>query len=299
MPSAKTLFVNSAFGPSLEKTILLAQQPDERIDSNGDPLPNVRSFVLGLRGRKAVLLEERPLPLVNSWYSASGVAYIASNERSTLQTWQSGSWAEEPFSPKPVDFIRYVFAIAGDSPHDDTVFLMARKRIYVRVAGKWRNFRAPGEGLPLQTDGTRADQVFIGGSTLSMWDGNQLVELESPEDDLMNRLAVSADDRLVGGNQYVNISNADGTWSRVDTPTLGMFAYARFRDSVYALSDKMGLLKVYPGKVEVLSSPIDPMGLASVGDGLIAYGTDGVLAYDGKQCFDVQIPACEVGKLPV
>jgi len=36
-----------------------------------------------------------------------------------------------------------------------------------------------------------------------------------------------------------------------------------------------------------------------VGDGLIAYGTDGVLAYDGKQCFDVQIPACEVGKLPV
>ncbi|HSY21422.1 MAG TPA: hypothetical protein VK841_04870 [Polyangiaceae bacterium] len=299
MSSARALQINSAFGKSLAEAVLLAQHPAERVDARGLPQANARTFVLRLQGSRAVLVEERPLPLVRSAYSASGVAYIGTNERNTVQKWQAGRWSEEVFSPKPVDFIRYVFAVPGATPEDDTVFLMGNKRIFIRSAGKWLNLRAPGEGLSFQADGFRADHVFIGGPTLSMWDGKKLVELESPERDTMGRMVLSADDRLVGGNSDVNISKPDGTWGLIDTPTKGFYAYARFRDEVYVISDDMGLLKVYPGDVRVLSPRIDPLGLVSVGDALIAYGTDGAFIWDGGKCTPIDMPVCEVGKQPV
>jgi hypothetical protein len=215
-----------------------------------------------------------------------------------VHKWQGGRWSEEVFSKKPVDVIRYVFAIPGDTPADDTVFLAAQKQIFVRQSGKWTSKRVPGEGFPFQMDGTRADQVFIAGPTLCMWDGQKLDELDPPDDDSIRALAVTADDRLVGGQDSVSISTADGGWERIDTPVTGIFSFARLKDDVYALTDEAGVMKVYPGAVSVVSSALDAWALVAVGDGMIAIGTDKVLAFDGKKWFEVKVPLCEKGKTP-
>jgi hypothetical protein len=295
MPVAKTLRVNTAFGESLGQTLLLAAHPDETHDANGDPLPNARTLVLALQGDRAVFREQLDLPLVRSFYSSSGVAYCGSVQRGTVHKWQAGRWSAEAFSSAPVDFVRYVFVVPGIVPDEDVVFIATPDRVFVRDGGRWTDHRAE---YPLQMDGTRKDQVFVGSPELSMWDGGRLVALGSPKDDSINGLAVTADDRLVGGEKYVSISTPDGGWDRIDTPTTGIYAFARFRDEVYALSDKAGVVRVCPGPAVLVSPAIDPIGLAVVGDGLIAIGEDTVLAYDGTRWTTVSLPACEAGKLP-
>jgi hypothetical protein len=283
----------------LSSTLLLASHPDETNDANGDPLPHARTFVLELKGNQAVVREELPLPLVRSWYSESGTAYCGSVQRKTIHKLHAGQWSEEVFSDVPVDFVRSVYVWPGEKPQDDTVFLTSSTHVFVRQAGAWQSKRVPYEGFPFQMAGTRADQVFIGGTELCLWDGKDISLLESPRDDTIDRLAISADDRLVGGSRYLSASKPDGTWERIATPIKGWYMFARLGDRVYALSDHKGVVSVYPGPVSSLTRPLDAIGLVAVGDGLIAIGTDGVLAFDGQQWTDVHVPVCEVGKQPV
>ena len=298
MPSAKTLVVQTAFGKSLGETLLLALHPDESHDDNGDPLPNARTIVLELRGDKAVFREELPIPLYRSWYSTSGAAYCSSVESGALHRWQGGTWSSELFSKKSIDFVSYVYGVPGKKPDADTLFVATEKHLFVRQAGKWLRKRVPGEGFPYQMTGTQPNEVYVGATDVLLWDGTTLSEIESPEDDNMRGLTLTADDRLVGGRTYVSVSTPDGEWERIDTPVEGFHVFTRLGDTVYALSDEDGVLSVYPGKPKVLTKPLDSLGLVNVGDGLVAYGNDGVLAFDGKKWTKIKIPACAAGKRP-
>jgi hypothetical protein len=298
MSSAKVLHVRSAFGRSLQETYLLAAHPDEDLDAQGRPLRDARTLVLKLQGNRAVYQEQLPLRLGSSWYSSTGVAYCGAIDSKVIYKYAAGAWTEEQFSDKPVDFVSYIFAVPGESAAGDTVFLATPKQIFIRQGGKWLSKRAPGEGFPFQMDGTRGDQVYIGGPELSMWDGKKLVSLDAPEDDGLGSLVLSADDRLVGGSTYISISTESGGWERIAAPVKRFFMFARFREEVYALSGMKGVLRVYPGKPTVVTPPMEAYWLASVGDGLVAVGEDVVFAYDGTRWFEVDIPKCELGKVP-
>lgn len=299
MPAAKRLVVSCAFGASLKETVLLARHPDESHDEQGHPLPDARTLVLALEGKRAVFRDVVPAPLISASYSTSGTAYCGSLHRRVLYTWRAGRWSEETFSDKPVAVARYVYAFPGSKPEDDTVFVAGDKRVFVRQRNKWQSKRVPGEAQPYQIEGSRADQVFVGGIDLFVWDGAALNELEAPEDDMIQFLALSADDRLIGGSTYVNASTEDGKWERIETPVEGFFGFARLAKDVYALSDEDGIFRVYPGKPKkVVTRGIDPLGFVSVGDGLIAFGREGVQAFDGKTWFDVDVPSCVAGRTP-
>lgn len=298
MSTSKTLSVKFAFGPDLANTFLLSAHPDETHDEQGDPLADQRTLVLKLQGTRAVLHEILPFPLVRAGYSASGAAYCGSVNSGTVHVWHAGHWTKETFSTKPVPFVRYVFAVPGRTPVEDTVFLATEHHVHIRQRGKWTSKRVPGEGLPYQMHGERPDEVFIGGPTLLLWDGKKLAELESPEDDIILGLAISADDRLIGGDTYVSASTPTGGWARIPTPVKDFFSFARFQDMVYALSTDHGVLRVYPGRPEIVTPPLAATALVPVGDGLIAIGDDAVFVYDGNEWTRVHIPTCEVGGMP-
>lgn len=216
-----------------------------------------------------------------------------------LYKWAGGdAWSLEPFSKTPVKAVRSVFAVSGATPDLDTVFVATSGKLFVRVANKWVSKRAPGEGLPFHMTGERPDQVFVGGSDLCLWNGTGLVELEEPDDDTMHSLVLTADDRLVGGTTYANVSTSGGGWERIPTPVDGFYAFARLHDDIYGISDEHGLVRLIPGPAQVVSPPIDPWGLVSTGDGLIAYGADVVFTYDGSKCRSIRIPLCEYGGRP-
>lgn len=296
MPSAKPLTVTTAFGKSLKETVLLAVHPDESHDEEGEPIPSARTFVLELKGDSATIREELPFHLVSSWYSTSGAAYCGAVASGTLHQWHAGKWSELVFSSKNVEVVNYVFGVAGKTPGDDTLFLASPERIFVREAQKWLNKRGPNGAH--QIDGLTADQVYIGGEELMVWDGKKLNALEGPDDDNISGLAVSADDRLIGGNSNANISDGDGGWERIDTPVEDFFSFARLGDAVYGLTTEDGVVRLYPGKPKVVSPALEASGLVAVGDGLIAYGDDGVLAFDGKKWSKVKLPSVEKGKKP-
>ncbi|MFT3925150.1 MAG: hypothetical protein QM778_21620 [Myxococcales bacterium] len=287
----KTLRVTSAFGRTLKEAILLAYHPDEY------PKGIRRTFLLRLQGDRAVVLEERPYLLGCAWYSSSGTTYCSVVDSGAIHRWHAGQWSEETFSSKPAE-VRYVYVVPGAKPEDDTVFLAGEKQLFVRQAGKWLSKRIPGQGFPFQVTGTSADQVYVGASELSVWDGKKLNSLESPDDDSMSGLALTADDRLIGGNDFISASTSDGGWERIPTPFKGVFMFARLGDDVYALTDKQGVAKVYPGPIQSFTRPLDALGLLAVGDGLIAFGRDGVLAFDGTRWFEVHMPSCELGQAP-
>jgi len=297
MPSAKPLNIETAFGPSLRETLLLASHPDESHDAQGGPRPDRRTLVLKLDGKRAVYHEQLSKPLSRSWYSASGVAYCSAGTNRSIYKYAAGRWTEEAFSDAPGDFISSVFAVPGQTPESDTVFLARQNQIFIRQGGSWQSKRAPGDAAPWQMDGTRGDQVYIGASTLSMWNGTELVELEGPRGGAQC-LVLGADDRIIAGAVRVNVSTKDGGWQRIDTPVERFCQFARLGQDVYALSTRRGVCRVYPGEPTVVTRKLEATGIVSVGDGLIAYGEDGCLAFDGKEWFEVDIPTCVAGSVP-
>lgn len=298
MPTAKPLRVEAAFGSSLSTTLLLAGVPGET-HLKGKPVPTARTFVLELKGNRCVVREELPIRLVRSGYSTSGTAYCGLVEAGSIYKWHAGKWSEEKITDQPIGFVRYVYVVSGPKPEADTVFVATKTDLYIRQAGVWQKKAVPGDGFPLQMVGTRPDEVFIGGPQLCVWNGVELKELARPRSDTANCVAISADGRLIAGTSYVSASTPDGGWERLDVPLKDFTWFTSFRDEVLALSDEHGVVRVYPGPAALLSKPLAATGIVTVGDGVIAFGDDGVLAYDGQQWFDVQVPVCEVGGQPV
>lgn len=299
MSSRVPLRIDSAFGASLGSTLLLSSHPEESHDDNGDPRPDARTLVLALRGNRASFVNELQTPALRSWYSTgSQTAYCGSVDSNAIHLYHGGRWTRQSFSDKPVDYIRYVYGWAGTTPESDTVMLATQDSLFVRLGGAWKQYQVPGEGFPLQMVGTSPQQIYVGGPELCLWDGTTLTALEGPPWDNTDCLAITPDDRLVAGSEYVSVSRPDGGWEKLDTPMRGFAAFARYKDTIYALSHEDGVASVYPGPVTAVTRALEATTLVSVGDGLVAIGDDGVLVFDGSQWSEIEIPLCEVGKLP-
>jgi hypothetical protein len=147
--------------------------------------------------------------------------------------------------------------------------------------------------------GAKADEIYIGGSELCLWNGSELTELETPDWDTTNYVALAADDRLVSGTRSISVSTEQGGWERIDTPAQGFMGLVAFRGDVYALSSENGVMRVYPGPAALLTKPLAARGMVALSDGIIAFGKGGVIAFDGNQWFDVQVPLCELGQAPL
>jgi hypothetical protein len=296
MPEKKPLRISTAFGPSRDQAVVLAVHPDEEHAPGGKPRPDRRTFVLRLEGNRAVLVETRPLPLVRSWYSTgSGVGYCSSVASDKLYKWQAGRWSEEVFHDKPVQFVRFVFGFPGPTPDADLLFLAAREGVFVRDARGWRLLKQAA-GFPLQVHGRASTEVFVGGETLFRWDGKKLSAMESPEDDTIAVLQVTADDRLVGGDTYMSITTPAGTWERLPMPMKEFRTMTELGGVIYAGTLDGGVARVLPGPGVAVTTPFNVALLANLGDALLASGDGQTFVGDGTRWEPIQVPAYEAGQ---
>jgi hypothetical protein len=295
------LRVYTCFGASLNSTLLLACHPDEFVDENDNEVPNARTLVLQLSNGRAVFVGEVGGPLFRSWFSAgSQTAYCTSEEfNNELHIWRAGHWSKESFESGPAPFIRFVYGWSGQTPEEDVLFLAAEELLFVRQNGVWSKHPVPDEWTPWQIVAAARDQVYLGGSELYLWNGSSLTELGLPDGDSARCLALTADDRLVAGERYVSLSRPDGSWERLAMPTKGFYMFNRLGDTVYGLSDDMGVLRLLPGPPVAVTRTLDATALIHVGDGLVAIGNDGVIIFDGSTWSEVDIPLCEVRKQPL
>lgn len=299
MPDKKPLRISTAFGPSRDKTLLLAVHPDEEHDTAGNPVARRRTLVLALHGDQAVFVEERPVPLTRSWFSPStGVAYCASVASNRIYKWQSGAWSEEEFSPSAIDFVRFIYGFGGGSPPEDEIFLATRKGLFVRTGGVWKHHPLDGEGFAYQIDGRVRTEVFIGGEMLHKWDGQRAQPVEGPKDDSISGVCVTSADQLVGGNTYLSVAQGDGSWVRIDTPTREFGMLAEHRGVLYATASSAGVMRVLPPPAVLVTPPYEIDRLIDVGDALLAVGDDVSLVGDGTTWTPIRVPLCEFGQLP-
>ena len=289
MSEPKPLTLVTAFGPSLERAVLLAAHPDERYRRDGNPVADRRSLVLRLDGERAVVEEELGVPLVRSWYSSSGVGYCSTHESNLLWKWEQGRWSTEEFSDRRVDMIRHVFGFAGARPEDDELWMCTEGALLHRVAGTWTRHEVT-QRFPYQIHGLSPSEVYIGGDELLRYDGSAFEELESPSDDETSALWVTPDDRLIVGYRKLSLSTADGQWERIETSFSCYMLMAELERRIFAATSGDGVVTVYPGPVERSSPPFEVNRLVAVGDGLIAVGDDQSMAYDGRRWWTIQMP---------
>lgn len=297
MADKKPLRVTTAFGPSRDETLLLTAHPDEQYEGDG-PSARRRTLVLALKGSRATFVEERPVPLVRSWYSrATGTAYCTSVDTNKIHLWRAGRWSEETFASAPVEFVRFIFGIEGPTPQDNQLFLSTRRGLFTRVGNVWSQHKLRGEDAPYQIHGRTPSEVFIGGDTLWRWDGRAPKRIEPPDDDSADAVWVTADNRLVVGYTYLSITNATGGWERLATPGETVGVLAELNGALYATTSR-GVVRVTPGGCALVSPLADVDQMSVVGDALVAMGDNLSLVGDGTSWQPIQVPWCEMGKRP-
>jgi hypothetical protein len=298
MPDKKPLRVSTAFGPSRDQTLLFTAHPDEEHDKNGDPVAKRRTLILALKGNQATFVDEQPVPLVRSWYSAtSGAAYCSSVRSNKIHKFSANKWSDEVFASSAPDFVRFIFGLGGDKPEEDQLFLSTTSGLFVRIDNVWAHHDLEGERFPYQSHGRKPSEVFVGGPTLWRWDGQGLTALDPPEDDTASAVWVTADDRLVVGSTYLSVSKDDGEWERIDAPVEDFGNLVELGGTLYASSGS-GVVRVMPGGTAKVSPTTEVDRLVAVGDALVAIGDDRSLVGEGRAWQDIQLPACEVGKRP-
>jgi hypothetical protein len=299
MADKKPLRISSAFGPSRDQTLLLAVHPDEEHDRAGNPVPHRRTLILALQGDQAAFVEQRPVPLVRAWYSPlSGVAYCTSVASNKIYKWKSGAWSDEVFSSSVVDFVTFIYGFPEKSANDDQLFLATEKGLFVRTRGVWEHHSLDGEGFAYQIHGRIPTEIFVGGEALHKWDGQRAQVIEAPTDDSISGLCVTSDDRLVGGNTYLNVLEPDGTWARIETPVHEFGMLIEHRGALYATASSAGVMRVLPSPAVLVTPPHEIDRLVDVGDALIAVGDDISLVGDGAAWTPIHVPLCEVGQMP-
>lgn len=292
MSEPKPLTLVTAFGPSLERAVLLAAHPDEQFRPDGNPAADRRSLVLRLDAERAVVESEVSVPLVRSWYSGGGTGYCSTIDSNVLWKWEQGRWSTEEFSERRVDMIRHIFGFAGDRPEDDELWMCTKGALFHRAAGTWTR-QDLAQRFPYQIHGRSSSEVYIGGEALLRYDGTALQELEAPPGDQPSALWVTSDDRLIAGDRKLSISTAAGKWERIETPIGDYMLMAELDGRVFAGTSGDGVVTVHPGAVERSSPPFDVTLLVAVGDGLIAIGDEQSMAYDGRRWWKIQMPECE------
>lgn len=299
MGDKKPLRISTAFGPSLDQTLLMAVHPDEEFD--GDEASSTRrTLILALQGDRAVFREEAPMPLTRAWYSAaSGVAYIASVETNKLYKWKAGKWSDEVFTDAPVRFITYVFGIGADAPEDDQLFLCARDRLFIRSRAGWTNWKMPEDGLPFQVHGRSPTAVFIAaGNAIFQWDGQNLQEMAAPNRDNATALWVTQDDRLLAGDRNLSMLGANGRWAPMALPFRDVSSLMELSGEVYASVVERGVARVLPAPAALVTPPFEVDRLEFVGNGIVAVGSPFSMLTDGTCWQTIQVPECELGQRP-
>lgn len=297
MSSAKPLKISGAFGTSRDQAILFAVHPDEEHDPAGNPLANRRTFILELQEKQAIFREELPFPLARAWCSPTGTGYCSSIQSNQIYKYSQGRWTKEVFSPKTIPFITFVFGLAGDNPEDDTLILSSESGIFVRQGGSWSMLPSLG-GTPFQIHGRHLNEVFVGGTELAKYNGKTLEPLDPPEDDSISALWVTSDDRLIGGNTYMSITNSDGDWERIETNESDFYNLVEFDGHIYASTFDEGIVRVYPHTPTQVTPAFETNAIISLGDGLIAVGDDESMIFDGNEWSAIQVPVCQEGKTP-
>jgi hypothetical protein len=298
MPDKVALRLSTAFGPSREHATLLAFHPEEAHDQYGKPITTRRTIVLSLKGSSAVFREERPVPLVRSWYSAgSGVGYCTSLATTKLFKWQAGKWSDETFSDTPVKIVRFIFGLSGSTPEADQLFLVSADALFIRSSGIWKRHSLRGQAGPYQIHGRGPADIFIGGDPLLKWDGKALGEVGGPEDgEIITTVWVTPDDRLIGGTRSMYVTTADGEWQPLGVPEANYGNLMELDGVVFGSSDA-GLVQVRPAQSGFVNLN-KFVRLTSVGDALVAAGDAVSIIGDGKVWEEIQMPLCEVGKRP-
>lgn len=298
MPDKKALRVSTAFGASRDEALLLAVHPDEEHDPSGDPMPHRRTLILALKGAEARFIEERPVPLVRSWFSrGSGTAYCSSIATNKLYRWHAGRWSEEVFTTTEIDFVLFIFGLEGPTPQADQLFLSTERGLFVRIGNVWSHHKLRGEDAPYQIHGRTPSEIFIGGDTLWKWDGHAPKRLKAPKDDSPDAVWLTADDHLVVGSTFLSVGNAAGDWERLTTPVEDFGVLAELNDVLYATTGQ-GVMRVMPGGCAMVSPPVDLDRMSAVGDALVAISDDVCLVGDGTSWQPIQVPACEMGQRP-
>ncbi len=298
MTDPKPLRILDAFGPDLEHATLVAVHPDETHDANGDPVAERRTLLLSLSGDAATFVEQVPLALTQCWTSANGTVYFGKVGSNALSVRSGGEWHEEIFSDDPVGYVRFLWGMSGATPREDRLFISSMDGVFIRSADGWVRHDAPGEGFPHQIHGRKPDEVYIGGDQLVQYDGTALVELEGPDDDAIPALWVTQDDRLLGGDTRLSITNADGGWERIATKIGDFLVMAEFGGHVYAATYEGGVARVHPGVPERVTPEFDVDRVVSFSDGLVAPGEPHSMVFDGQTWRSISVPTCHVGATP-
>lgn len=289
----------SAFGTSLEDTIILAGHPDERLRPDGGHVPDARTLLLRLDGDKAVYVGEYAFPLIRSWMSRNGTVYCTGVHTDRIFVGRNGAWSGETFSQSKVKAVNSLFGISAEEASEDQLYMTTSDSVFfTRIRGNWSRHVPPKEvTLLCSPHGRKPSEIYVGGSRLFLWNGTQLEQLEEPEIDSLYALFVTADDRLIGGNRQLQISNADGGWDAIKTNYSDFMHIVEFRSSLYAATYDSGVIRIYPGKPEAVTEPLETDMIMAVHDGIIAIGDSGVFAsYDGTKWFQVEMPVCKRGK---
>jgi hypothetical protein len=168
----------------------------------------------------------------------------------------------------------------------------------MRAQGKWSEAKLRGENFPLQIHGRTPGELFIGGEKLWKWNGKRAQEIAAPDHDTVSRLWVTGDDRLVGGSNSMSITDSAGGWQPLDMPMKSFGTLAQFRGVIYAGTMGAGVARVWPGPGAAVSPPCIVDRLVDIGDALLTTGRGPTLIGDGSHWDVVQIPECEIGKLP-
>lgn len=299
MDTRKPLMAFSVFGQSLKNAIIIAGHPDERFKPDGTYAPDARTLLLRLDGNKAVYMEEFALPLLRSWMSKNGTVYCTGAYTDKIFIRRNGLWSSETFSKTTVRVVNGLFGISAEDPSEDQLYMTTSDSIFfTRISGNWNSHVPPEEVTLLCSPyGTKPNEIYIGGSSLFLWNGTQLIQLEQPETDSMSALYVTADDRLIGGKEQLHISNEEGGWDDIKTSYSRFTKIVEFQGSLYAATFRRGIIRIYPKKPKAVTEVLKTRKIVAMNDGIIAFGDSGVfVSHDGTKWFQVEMPVCKQGE---
>ncbi|MCG8572130.1 MAG: hypothetical protein MJB14_18515 [Spirochaetes bacterium] len=291
------LEVFSVFGGSLKDTIILAGHPDERFTPEGDIVTDSRTLMLRLHNQKAAYFDEFSIALNTSWRSHNGAVYCTAVNSNKLYIRWGEAWEEENFSPTPVEIVNSIFGISGKTPSQDQLFLTTNENwFFTRINGQWKRHIPPvGVTLLYTPYGTKANEIYVGGTCLFKWNGLQLEQLETPETDPLSALYITGDDRLIGGDNHLHISNDNGEWDAIETDYSDFMHIAEFKGALYAATFGSGVVRIFPGKPKAVTEPLEIEEIVNVGDGMIAFGEEEILMTDNGDTWQpIEMPECEL-----
>jgi len=292
MSKARELVVMTAFGGSLDSAVIIAIQPDEWENSEGE---SYRTFVLQLKKERAELIETLPDLIINeAWRSDNGTTYCSSNH-GQLIVYRKGSWGKKKICEQDAEF-GAIFGFSGKTEKEDILFTNTETSLFVQNNGIWQEFVFPDEVEEvLFLHGLSPTELYCcADSGLYLWDGKEFSQLEGPDDELLCLYVVSSKKLLAVGD-YVHLWSDEIGWKQLKSPTDSHSGLIAVLDDDVFIPTLDGILRLHAGQLEFVSS-FCTNGIFHIGNGLIACGADGGLCiFEGKNWKRITLPFVRTG----